>query len=233
MSMYTHSPRSTFDRHLQRLTDEVLVLGSLVEQAVLKSVEALSRQDRVSARSIYLHDQYINERRYAIENECIVLLATQQPMGRDVRYIAGILEIITELERIGDYAKGICKITLLMDDDGEPKAMQLLQRMANIGLVMLRRSLAAFTASDVTTARAIPADDDAVDRLYNQLHDRMIETMLNDRTRVNSANYLMWAAHNLERMADRVSNICERVVYVNTGEMKELDSPNGLEDIER
>ena len=231
MTMY--SPRSTFDRHLQRLTDEVLVLGSLVEQAVLKSVEALSRQDRVSARSLYQQDQYINERRYAIENECIVLLATQQPMGRDVRYIAGILEIITELERIGDYAKGISKITLLMDDDDEPEAMEVLQRMTNIGLVMLRRALAAFTSSDVAAARAIPPDDDAVDRLYNQLHDRMIEVMLYDHARVNSANYLMWAAHNLERMADRVINICERVVYVNTGEMKELDTPNGLEDLKR
>lgn len=231
--MTMNSPRSTFDRHLQRLTDEVLVLGSLVEQAVLKSVEALSRQDRVSARSLYQQDQYINERRYAIENECIILLATQQPMGRDVRYIAGILEIITELERIGDYAKGISKITLLMDDDDEPEAMEVLQRMATIGLVMLRRALAAFTSSDVAAARAIPVEDDAVDRLYNQLHDRMIEVMLNDHARVNSANYLMWAAHNLERMADRVINICERVVYVVTGEMKELDTPNGLEDVKR
>lgn len=231
MTMY--SPRSTFDRHLQRLTDEVLVLGSLVEQAVLKSVEALSRQDRVSARSLYQQDQYINERRYAIENECIILLATQQPMGRDVRYIAGILEIITELERIGDYAKGISKITLLMDDGDEPEAIQVLQRMANIGLVMLRRALTAFTSSDVAAARAIPQEDDAVDRLYNQLHDRMIEVMLQDRTRVSTANYLMWAAHNLERMADRVINICERVVYVVTGEMKELDTPNGLEELKR
>ncbi len=231
MTMY--SPRSTFDRHLQRLTDEVLVLGSLVEQAVLKSVEALSRQDRVSARSLYQQDQYINERRYAIENECIILLATQQPMGRDVRYIAGILEIITELERIGDYAKGISKITLLMDEADEPQAIQVLQRMANIGLVMLRRALTAFTSSDVAAARAIPQEDDAVDRLYNQLHDRMIEVMLQDRTRVSTANYLMWAAHNLERMADRVINICERVVYVVTGEMKELDTPNGLEELKR
>ena len=231
--MTMNSPRSTFDRHLQRLTDEVLVLGSLVEQAVLKSVEALSRQDRVSARSLYQQDQYINERRYAIENECIILLATQQPMGRDVRYIAGILEIITELERIGDYAKGISKITLLMDDGDEPEAIQLLQRMANIGLVMLRKALTAFTSSDVAAARAIPQEDDAVDRLYNQLHDRMIEVMLQDRARVSTANYLMWAAHNLERMADRVINICERVVYVVTGEMKELDTPNGLEELKR
>ncbi len=231
--MTIYSPRSTFDRHLQRLTDEVLVLGSLVEQAVLKSVEALSRQDRVSARSLYQQDQYINERRYAIENECIILLATQQPMGRDVRYIAGILEIITELERIGDYAKGISKITLLMDDGDEPQAIQVLQRMANIGLVMLRKALTAFTSSDVAAARAIPQEDDAVDRLYNQLHDRMIEVMLQDRARVSTANYLMWAAHNLERMADRVINICERVVYVVTGEMKELDTPNGLEELKR
>lgn len=228
MTMY--SPRLTFDRHLQRLTDEVLVLGSMVEQAVLSAVDALSRQDLTLARSIYQQDEAINQRRYAIENECIILLATQQPMGRDVRYIAGILEIITELERIGDYAKGICKITVLMNDTGEAAAIKNLQEMADIGLGMLRRSLAAFTSNDVEAARAIPQEDDAVDRLYNQLHERSIEMMLSDRAHVAVANYLMWAAHNLERMADRVSNICERVVYVNTGEMKELDASNGLKE---
>jgi len=228
--MSASSPRETFDRHLHKLLDQVLLLGSMVEQAIQQSVDALQRHDHLAARRIYDGDQRINEKRYAIESECVTLIATQQPMARDVRFLTAILEIITELERIGDYAKGICKINLLLGDEiVDPPIFYDLHRMADRGLTMLRRALEAFMTSDVAAARAIPAGDDEVDRLYNHIYMDLIKGMMTNTTTINRANHLIWAAHNLERMADRVTNICERIVYVATGEMKELDAMDGID----
>jgi len=195
---------------------------------VLDSLDALKRRDQAAARRIYAADINVNEKRYAIESVCITLIATQQPMARDVRCLAAILEIITELERIGDYAKGICKITLLLSDEAiEPVLIYDLEQMAALGLNMLRRALDAFVAGDEVTAREIPLEDSNVDELYNQIYRRLIGQMMADVSSVDRANHIMWAAHNLERMADRVTNICERIVYVATGEMKELDTTEG------
>jgi len=222
-------PRETFERALRNELDQVLVLGSMVEQAIQQSVEALRRHDQIAARKIYEADIHINEKRYSLERNCITLIATQQPMARDVRFLAAILEIITELERIGDYAKGICKIIFLLKDEVEdPSIYYDLERMANLGLGMLSRALDAFLSSDINKARAIAAEDDRVDRLYNHVYLELIQAMMTDKTTINRANYLMWAAHNLERMADRVTNICERIVYAATGEVKELDVPTDL-----
>lgn len=223
--MHTITPRETFDRQLHKLLDQVLLLGSMVEQAVQQSVVALQRHDCQAARRIYNGDQHINEKRYQIESDCVTLIATQQPMARDVRLLAAILEIITELERIGDYGKGICKINLLLTDDVEdPSIYYDLQHMADLGLGMLRRALDAFVNNDVAAARSIPPEDDLVDRLYNHIYLQLIDGVVANTTTIDRANYLMWAAHNLERMADRVTNICERIVYVVTGEIKELES---------
>jgi phosphate transport system protein len=217
--------RETFERQLQVLLDQVLVLGSMVEQAVLDSLEALKHRDLATARRIYDADLQINEKRYAIESGCITLIATQQPMARDVRFLAAILEIITELERIGDYAKGICKITqLVSEEDIDPGLIYNLQQMANLGLDMLHRALDAFVSGDASIARQIPAEDSKVDALYNQMYRKLMQQMAADITTIDRANHIMWAAHNLERMSDRVTNICERIVYVATGEMKELDT---------
>ncbi len=217
--------RETFERQLQALLDQVLVLGSMVEQAVLDALDALKRRDVAAARRIYEADLQINEKRYSIESGCITLIATQQPMARDVRFLAAILEIITELERIGDYAKGICKITQLVSEETiDPVQIYTLQQMANYGLDMLRRALDAFVTGDANTARAIPAEDSKVDELYNQMYRKLMEQMAADHTTIDRANHIMWAAHNLERLSDRVTNICERIIYVATGEMKELDT---------
>jgi phosphate transport system protein len=217
--------RETFERQLQMILDQVLVLGSMVEQAVLDSLDALKRRDQAAARRIFDADLQINEKRYAIESGCITLIATQQPMARDVRFLAAILEIITELERIGDYAKGICKITQIISEEAiDPVLIDELQQMANLGLDMLRRALDAFVAGDATTAREIPMEDSKVDKLYNQVYHKLMKQMTVDISTIDRANHIMWAAHNLERMSDRVTNICERIVYVATGEMKELDT---------
>ncbi len=221
--------RETFEQQLRMLLDQVLVLGSMVAQAVQDSLAALKARDQASARRIYEADVYINEKRYAIESGCITLIATQQPMARDVRFLAAILEIITELERIGDYAKGISKITMLISEETlDPVLVYELEQMAKLGLDMLRRSLDAFVVSDAATAREIPGEDSKVDKLYNQLYQKLMQQMRKDITTIDRANHIMWAAHNLERMADRVTNICERIVYVATGEMKELDTSEGF-----
>jgi phosphate transport system protein len=216
--------RETFERQLQMLLDQVLMLGSMVEQAVLDSLDALKRRDVAAARRIYEADPQIKEKRYSIESGCVTLIATQQPMARDVRFLAAILEIITELERIGDYAKGICKITQLISEEAiEPVLLYNLQQMATLGLDSLRRALDAFVNGDSDAARDIPLEDSKVDQLYNQIYHKLMEQMAADSTTIDRANHIMWAAHNLERMSDRVTNICERIIYVATGEMKELD----------
>jgi len=222
--------RERFDRQLQMLLDQVLVLGSMVEQSVLDSLGALKRRDLAAAHRIYEQDQKVNEKRYSIESGCVTLIATQQPMARDVRFLAAILEIITELERIGDYAKGISKINLLLSEETlDPFILIDLQQMAKLGLDMLRRSLDAFVAGDEKVAREIPDEDDAVDELYNQIYLKLVQQMIAEPETIDRANHMMWAAHNLERMADRVTNICERIVYVATGEMRELDTSEGYE----
>jgi phosphate transport system protein len=222
--------RERFEQQLHTLLNQVLVLGSMVEQSVQDSVEALKRRDQGAAQRIYEADIKINQKRYDIESSCITLIATQQPMARDVRFLAAILEIITELERIGDYAKGISKITLLISEETiDPVLVLELEQMASMGLDMLRRALDAFVAGDAATAREIPSEDSKVDDLYNHIYRKLMDEMTHDTSTIDRANHIMWAAHNLERMADRVTNICERIVYVATGEMKELDTEEGTE----
>ncbi len=216
-------PRETFERELKQLQNELLVQGSVVGQAVQEAVDALKRRDQRAARRIYAGDRYINEKRYEIENNCLALIATQQPMARDLRLLAAILEINTELERIGDYAKGICRINLKLGSEPLVKPLIDIPRMAELGLGMLHRALGAFVDRDAQTARSIPLEDDEVDRLYNQVYRDLLDIMIADPGTIDRANYLLWAAHNLERLADRVTNICERTVFVATGEMVELD----------
>jgi phosphate transport system protein len=215
--------RVTFERELRQLQDELMNLGNMVEQAVMGSVDALKNRNLEASRQIYLADNLINEKRYQIEHECLTIIATQQPMARDLRLLAAILEIITELERIGDYAKGICKINYLLGSQPLVKPLIDIPRMAAIGLDMLHRALVAFVALDSETARSIPQEDELVDNLYNTVYAELLEIMIADPTKIDRANYLVWVAHNLERLADRVTNICERTVFVVTGEMLEFD----------
>jgi phosphate transport system protein len=221
--MRTYSPRETFDRQLQQLMDEVLVLGSMVEQLVIGAVDALKRRDRAASYAIYASDQQINEKRHDIENECLTLIATQQPMARDLRFLAAILEIITELERIADYGKGIARINIRLGDEPLVKPLIDIPKMTEKGLSMLRSSLEAFVQRDAIAARAIPDEDEEVDKLYNAVYHELLQIMINDPQTVDRATMLLWAAHNLERLADRVTNICERIIFVVTGEITELD----------
>ena len=216
-------PRESFARELQRLQDELLVLGSMVEQAIIDSVAQLKRRDREGSRRLIQGDELVNRKRFAIESDCLVLIATQQPMAGDLRIIAAVLEIATELERIGDYAKGIARINLMIGDEPLVKPLIDVPIMADIARDMLHRALDAFVRQDAAAARAIPADDARVDMLYNQVYRELLDIIIADPRTIDGATHLLWVAHNLERTADRVTNICERVIFTVTGEMTELD----------
>jgi len=216
-------PRETLEQDLQRLQDEVLTLGSIVEDALVESVELLKQRDLEGSRRLVAGDQAINERRFAIEGNVLTLIATQQPMAGDLRKLAAVLEIITELERIGDYAKGIARINVMMGEEPLLKPLIDLPRMAAKSRDMLHRALDAFARQDVDAARAIPKEDEVVDALYNQVYRELLTYMMEDPLTIDQASYLLWVAHNLERSADRVTNICERVIFTATGEMTEMD----------
>jgi len=216
--------RKVFQQELQHIQDEVLVLGSMVEKALDDAVVALKARDLDAAKQIIAADREINAKRFGIEADTLALIATQQPMAGDLRTLAAVLEIITELERIGDYAKGISKISLLIGDSPLVKPLIDIPRMSEMALDMLHRALGAFVRQDVELARAIPEEDDQVDALYNQVNRELMTYILSDPRLMEQANWLLWAAHNLERAADRVTNICERVVFTVTGQMRELDT---------
>ena len=214
--------RKTFEHELQEVKDEILVLGSMVEQAILSSVEALKKRDIEAARNILKADRDINTKRFEIENKLMILIATQQPMAHDLRLLASSMEIISELERMGDYAKGIANINIRMGDQPLLKPLIDVPRMAQKDVDMLHRALTAFVDEDVEAAQAIPIEDDEVDALYNQVYRELMTFVISDPKAIERANWLLWVAHNLERVADRVTNICERTVFIATGELKEI-----------
>lgn len=217
--------RETFHRDLKRLHEEILLLGSMVESMLIDAVDVLKRRDMDGSHRLIAYDRQVNEKRMAIEHDTLTLIATQQPMAGDVRTLAAILDIASELERMGDYAKGIAKINLMIGPGELIKPLIDIPRMAEKSKEMLHRALEAFINRDVELARAIPPEDDEVDALYNQVYSELITYIMKDPQNMDQATYLMWAAHNLERTADRVNNICERVIFTVTGEMVEFSTP--------
>lgn len=216
--------RKTFESDIQQVKDEVLLLGSMVEHAIIGSVEALKKRDVKAAEKIIAEDKEINKKRFAIENQLMILIATQQPMAHDLRLLASTMEIISELERMGDYAKGIANINIRMGEETLLKPLIDVPRMAQKGADMLHRALTAFVHEDVTTAQALPVEDDEVDALYNQIYRELMVFVIEDPKNIERANWLLWVAHNLERFADRVTNICERTIFIATGEFGEIKS---------
>ena len=219
--------RKSFDRELQGLQDDVLVLGSVVEKAIAEAVQALQQQDHKAARDLIARDRAINEKRYAIEGDALTLIARQQPLASDLRTIFTVLEIATELERIGDYAKGIAKVGVLMDGEHLLKPFAQIPRMADLARRMLQQALEAFVQRDAALARAIGAQEQEMDALHNAVYRELLSLITADPDNVDRASYLLWVAHNLERTADRVLNICERVIFTVTGEMVEMDVEEG------
>lgn len=214
--------RTTFHKKLREIQDDILVMASMVGKAILRSVDALKNRDMELARQIIADDQTINNRRFLIEEKCIELIATQQPMAGDLRIIVAMLNITTEIERIGDYAVGIARITIMIGDEPPLKPLVDIPRMAERTEDMLRRSLEAFVNRDAEAAKKISIEDDLIDQLYDQVFRELLTFMAEDPKTITRATRLMWTAHNLERAADRVTNICERIVFIITGKMEEI-----------
>jgi phosphate transport system protein len=221
----TPSIRKTLEAEIQELRDELLCLSNMVEQQLLGSVEALKKRDIEQSRKIVQIDLEVNKHRYAIEERVMVIIATQQPMAHDLRLLASFLEIAGELERMGDYAKGIAKISIDMGNEPLLKPLLDIPRMAEKCVDMLHRAVAAFIAEDAETAVLIPNEDDLVDNLYDQIYREMMVLIIQNPAGIQRANWLLWVAHNLERVADRVTNICERTVFVVSGVLKEIGNP--------
>lgn len=214
--------RAVFHKRLREIQDDVLAMGSMVSKAILRSTDALKNRDLELAHQIISDDQKVNAKRFEIEEKCIQLIATQQPMASDLRIIIAILNITTEIERIGDYAVGIARIVIMIGDEPPLKPLVDIPRMAEQAVDMLRRSLDAFINRDAEAVKRIAAEDDLVDNLYDQVFRELLVFMAEDPRTITRATRLMWTAHNLERAADRVTNICERVVFVVTGRMEEI-----------
>ena len=214
--------RTGFHKRLREIQDDILVMGSMVEKAILHSVQALKDRELAMAKQIIADDVKVNRERFEIEEKCIRLIATQQPMASDLRTIICVLNIITELERIGDYAEGIAKIVVMIGDEPPLKPLIDIPRMAEKVNEMLHRSLNALINRDADAARQVVAEDDEVDNLYDQVFRELLTFMIEDPQTITRATRLIWVAHNLERSADRVTNICERVVFIVTGKMEEI-----------
>lgn len=221
--MSTISPRETLDRAIEELLNEVLVQGSMVEKALKESVVALLNRDVEAGKIIYDQDRQINKKHFEIEESVITVIATQQPMARDLRLLTAILEVTTELERMGDYAKGIARITVRLGQESLLKPISEITPMAEVCVDLLHRAVQAFVEKDAEAARVIPKEDDKVDAYYNRIYRDLMTQMIADPSTVDQANHLLWVAHNLERVADRVTNVCERIVFVVTGELLEMD----------
>ena len=217
--MMMNKTRAQFDLALQELQDSLLSLGSMVEKAIARATAALRDRDLEASRQVISEDDVIDRRRAELEERVVDLIASQQPVAVDLRSLIATLHVSMELERIGDYAEGISKISLMMGDQPPVKPLVDIPRMAEKSSAMLRSALDALVRRDVALAKQVLADDDEVDALYDQVYHELLLMMLQDPKIIERATYLIWAAHDLERIADRATNIAEQVIYFVTGKM--------------
>ena len=214
--------RAAYESQIQALRDDVVAMASMVDKAIAKAVDALESQDVGLARLVRKEDKAINEARWAGEDRALTLIATQAPMAGDLRMIASALQVFTDLERMADHAAGIAKIVIDTADEALLKPLVDIPRMSVLARGMLADAITAFMDRDADLAREVAICDDEVDALYEQIYRELLTFMMADPTTITRATHLLWAGHNLERIADRVTNICERVVFTVTGETEEL-----------
>lgn len=220
-------PRTIFDQELTILQDDLLLMGSMVEKALAKAMDALRNRDMQAAREVVRDDDIIDDKQVEIEDRCIHVIATQTPVARDLRYLVAVLQISAELERMADYAEGIGKISLMMGDEPPLKPLIDIPRMADKTIDMLRRSLDALVERDLVVANQVCDDDDEVDALYDQVFRELLTYMIEDPKNIKRATYLVWVAHDLERVADRATNIAEQVLFLVTGSKKKAPVAQG------
>lgn len=215
--------RSAYEREYAEIRDDLLRMGSLVDAAIDRSLASLKSRDIGLAQQVIDDDNAINDLRFAIEEECLALIATQQPAAGDLRAVVAAMNIVNDMERMADHATGISKTVFRMGDEPLLKPLINIPKMANQAREMLKRSLDAFLSRDAEAARAVAAQDDEIDHLYKAVFDELLDIMARDPDTIPRGTYLLWCAHNLERIGDRVTNIAERVIFMTTGMMKELN----------
>ncbi len=221
--------RADFDRSLEDLEAELIGLGEMVENAIVKSMDALERRDLTLAYEVVSEDDQIDEKRFELEERCIDLIATQQPLAVDLRTLLAVLHIAVELERMGDYAEGIGKICMIIGEDESVETPEQLSRMAKMGITMLRRSLKALMDRDTDLANDVWDSDDEVDALYDAVCRQIFLDMGQHPKTIEAATHFLWVAHDLERIADRATNIAERVIFVVTGRIGRYKPPQTVE----
>jgi phosphate transport system protein len=218
-----HRIRSTFDREFEEVRSELLKMSVLVDTAIDRSMQALLERDTNLADRVINGDVEINKSRFKIEEDCLTLIATQQPAASDLREIIAILYMIVEMERIGDYAAGIAKTVILMEEEPLLKTFKKIFKMADISRHMLSDSIQAFLKRDPVWAHEIAVRDNEIDEIYKIVFQRLIKIMAKEHDMVTRCTYLMWCSHNLERIADRVINITEQIIFMTTGLLKEIE----------
>ncbi len=221
--MADRGPRATLDQEASAINDDLLRMQKLVDQSILRSVDSLKRRDQTLAQQVIDEDVEINELRFKIEEACLSLIATQQPAASDLRSVIAAMHMVVEMERMADHASGIAKTVIMMGDEPLLKPLVDIPKMAELARDMLRDSLQAYNARDAEKARQIAVRDDDMDGLYRAVFDELVKIMSKTPGSATRATYLLWCAHNLERIGDRVTNIAERVIFVNTGDMQELN----------
>jgi len=219
-------PRKNLDQQLQSIRDDLLLLGSMVETALVESVSALKGFDPVKLRAVIENDAQINDKRFTLEEQIMTVIAIQSPVLTDLRFLASALNLCTELERIGDYAKIISHISLISDGVGIPRFLNTIYDMGIKTSDMLHRAMTAFIQVNSPSAARIISDDDMIDTMYAGLYTNLMEYVVRNPNQAECVNYLLWMAHNLERAADRVTNICERTIYIETGELGNTAIPS-------
>lgn len=217
--------RADFDRSLEELQAELVGLGEMVERAIIKSMDALQRRDLAVAYEVVAEDDLIDAKRFELEETCIDLIATQQPLAIDLRTLLAVLHIAVELERMGDYAEGIGKICMIIGDDVMVETPKQLPQMAQMGLAMLRRSLQSLVERDTELANEVWDSDDEVDELYDGVCRQIFLDMGQQPSTIEAATHYLWVAHDLERIADRATNIAERVIFLVTGRFGRYGGP--------
>ena len=216
-------PREDFDLQLNQLQQEVETLAQIVGKSINRAVDALKRRDIVASQEVIDDDDYIDQKRFEIEDRCVDMIATQQPMAGDILAIISLLHIVVELERMGDYAEGIAKISLSMGDAPPLKPLIDIPRMAEKATTMLEDSIDSLLNRDMVKANAVCQADDEVDNLYDQVYRELLTFMIGDPDTIQRATYLLWVAHDLERIADRATNIAERVIFLVSGKLVEIN----------
>ncbi len=216
--------QTAFDREFSAIQADIQTMAQIVAKAINLSMQALYENDSVLAHQIIADDEVVNALRYKVESESLALIATQQPTAGDLRAVIAAMHIVVEIERMGDHVKGIAKTVIMMEEEPLLKTFKKIRKMGNLGFDMLSGAVEAFIEKDAEKARQIAARDPEMDDLYRSVFDKLVKVMAHKPELVTRATYLMWCSHNLERIADRVTNIAERVIFMITGTFGDLDN---------